>query len=84
MLLRARPFLLVAPLALVTPVLTAGCNNEGPKTALNYTADAKRAYEAAMEEFEATLAKEGVKSRMNPEFYERPPAEGEMVMGDVM
>jgi quercetin dioxygenase-like cupin family protein len=39
---------------------------------------------AIRKEFEATLAKEGVKSRMNPEFYERPPAEGEMVMGDVM
>ena len=28
--------------------------------------------------------REGVASRMNPEFYERPPAEGEVVMGDVM
>ena len=32
----------------------------------------------------STLAREGVKSRMNPEFYERPPGEGEEVMGDVM
>jgi hypothetical protein len=39
---------------------------------------------AIRKEFEATLAREGVKSRMNPEFYERPPAEGEAVMGDVM
>ena len=31
-----------------------------------------------------TLAREGVASRMNPEFYERPPGEGEEVMGDVM
>lgn len=30
-----------------------GCENEQPKTALGYTADAKRAYEAAMEEFDA-------------------------------
>src|SRR5262249_21657826 len=29
-----------------------GCENEEPKTALNYTADAKRAYEAAMVEFD--------------------------------
>jgi quercetin dioxygenase-like cupin family protein len=39
---------------------------------------------AIRKEFEETLAREGVKSRMNPEFYERPPAEGEAVMGDVM
>ena len=31
-----------------------------------------------------TLEREGVASRMNPEFYERPPGEGEEVMGDVM
>jgi len=35
-------------------------------------------------EFEAALAREGVAGRMNPEFYQRPPAEGEVVMGDVM
>ena len=35
-------------------------------------------------EFEQKLAREGVASRMNPEFYARPPAEGEEVMGDVM
>ena len=31
-----------------------------------------------------TLKKEGLQNRMNPEFYERPPAEGEVVLGDVM
>ena len=35
-------------------------------------------------EFEAALAREGVASRMNAEFYQRPPAAGEVVMGDVM
>jgi hypothetical protein len=35
-------------------------------------------------EFEQELAREGVASRMNPEFYRRPPADGEEVMGDVM
>jgi hypothetical protein len=30
------------------------------------------------------LAREGVVSRMNPEFYVRPPNEGEEVMGDAM
>ena len=35
-------------------------------------------------QFEAALAREGVAGRMNPEFYQRPPAEGEVVMGDVM
>ena len=39
---------------------------------------------AIRKQFEERLAREGVKSRMNPEFYERPPAEGEAVMGDVM
>ena len=39
---------------------------------------------ALRKEYEATLAKEGVASRMNPEFYQRPPNEGEEVMGDVM
>ena len=39
---------------------------------------------AIRQEFEATLKREGVASRMNPEFYERPPSEGEVVMGDVM
>ena len=39
---------------------------------------------AIREEFEATLRREGLASRMKPEFYERPPNEGEVVMGDVM
>jgi quercetin dioxygenase-like cupin family protein len=39
---------------------------------------------AIRQEFGETLAREGVASRMNPEFYERPPGEGEEVMGDVM
>ena len=39
---------------------------------------------AIREEFEDTLKREGLQSRMNAEFYERPPAEGEVVMGDVM
>jgi hypothetical protein len=28
--------------------------------------------------------REGLASRMNAEFYQRPPATGEVVMGDVM
>jgi hypothetical protein len=39
---------------------------------------------AIRKEFETTLEREGLPSRMNPEFYERPPSEGEVVMGDVM
>ena len=35
-------------------------------------------------EYEATLNREGLAGRMNPEFYQRPPNEGEVVMGDVM
>jgi quercetin dioxygenase-like cupin family protein len=35
-------------------------------------------------EFSETLKNEGLQNRMNPEFYERPPAEGEVVLGDVM
>jgi hypothetical protein len=35
-------------------------------------------------EFTEALKREGIDCRMNPEFYERPPAEGEEVMGDVM
>src|SRR5262249_37495173 len=42
-------FLLLVPL--VTMAATTGCENEQPRTALNYTADAKRAYDAAMAEF---------------------------------
>jgi hypothetical protein len=39
---------------------------------------------AIRKEFEATLQREGLPSRMNAEFYARPPSEGEVVMGDVM
>jgi hypothetical protein len=39
---------------------------------------------AIREEFAQALAREGVASRMNKEFYERPPGEGEEVLGDVM
>ena len=39
---------------------------------------------AIRKEFGQALAREGVASRMNLEFYERPPAEGEVVLGDVM
>src|SRR5262249_55834540 len=39
---------------------------------------------AIRKEFEAALAREGVASRMNAEFYQRPPAAGEVVMGDAM
>jgi mannose-6-phosphate isomerase-like protein (cupin superfamily) len=39
---------------------------------------------AIRKEFQETLGREGIPSRMNPEFYERPPGEGEIVMGDVM
>ena len=35
-------------------------------------------------EFTEALKREGIECRMNPEFYERPPTEGEVVMGDVM
>jgi len=35
-------------------------------------------------EYEERLEREGVTSRMNPEFYTRPPGDGEEVMGDVM
>jgi len=34
-------------------------------------------------EFEQTVAREGAKSRMNPVFYERPPAAGEEVPADM-
>jgi outer membrane protein assembly factor BamD len=47
---RLRAIVLVAPLATLGAGLAA-CENEQPKTALSYTADAKRAYENAMIEF---------------------------------
>jgi outer membrane protein assembly factor BamD len=40
-------------LALALAMGTAACEGEGPKTALGYTEDAKRAYETAMKEFDA-------------------------------
>jgi len=42
----------VVAVALLAPVV-AGCGGEGAKSALGYTEDAKRAYDAAMEEFNA-------------------------------
>src|SRR5262249_38081387 len=39
---------------------------------------------AIRKEFQEALSRAGVASRMNPEFYERPPADGEGGMGDVM
>jgi hypothetical protein len=39
---------------------------------------------AIRQEFEAILKREGLPSRMNAEFYERPPNADEVVMGDVM
>jgi outer membrane protein assembly factor BamD len=47
---RTRLLLLLACLASTAPL---GCEGPASKTALGYTADAKRAYEAAMEEFTA-------------------------------
>jgi outer membrane protein assembly factor BamD len=38
---------------LALPMAVGACNNEQPKTALGYTEDAKRAYEAAMDQFNA-------------------------------
>jgi outer membrane protein assembly factor BamD len=54
-----------------------GCENTAPKTALGYTADAKRAYEAAMEEFtahdwiEATALMREVKRKYSYSKYAR-------------
>ena len=47
---RTRLLVLLACLAWTAPL---GCEGPASKTALGYTADAKRAYEAAMEEFTA-------------------------------
>jgi outer membrane protein assembly factor BamD len=52
MLRRAPALLPLAALALLS-VGTAGCEQQEPKTVLSYTADAKHAYEAALEEFDA-------------------------------
>jgi outer membrane protein assembly factor BamD len=48
-----RRMLLALLLAVAAPVVLAACENQEPKTALGYTADAKRAYEAALEEYNA-------------------------------
>src|SRR5450432_3463719 len=56
MQLRLPSFVLLRALLLgaALPVASlAGCENEQPKSALGYTADAKRAYDGAMEEFKA-------------------------------
>lgn len=51
-MLRLRP-LVVVVLAAALAAGTVGCGNEEPRTALSYTADAKRAYDEAMKEFES-------------------------------
>jgi outer membrane protein assembly factor BamD len=48
-----RRTLLAILLAVAAPAALAACEGQEPKTALGYTADAKRSYEAAMEEFNA-------------------------------
>jgi outer membrane protein assembly factor BamD len=50
-MLRARLFAVVVAATAVSAL--AGCPNQESKTALGYTADAKRAYEAALAEFNA-------------------------------
>jgi outer membrane protein assembly factor BamD len=45
--------LVAAVLAGAGGALLCGCEGEGPKTALGYTEDAKRAYDAAMESYNA-------------------------------
>ncbi len=44
---------LILGAALATGTSTAGCENQEAKSALSYTADAKRAYEEAMQEFQS-------------------------------
>lgn len=46
-------FAATAVVALALALCETGCENAEPKTALGYTEDAKRAYDAAMEEFNA-------------------------------
>jgi outer membrane protein assembly factor BamD len=46
-------FSLVSALALTLPFASLACGGEEPKTGLSYTQNAKKAYEAAMEEFRA-------------------------------
>jgi outer membrane protein assembly factor BamD len=45
--------LALAALLAAAPVALAACENEPPKTALSYTEDSRRAYEAALAEFKA-------------------------------
>jgi outer membrane protein assembly factor BamD len=53
-MLRSRlPLLLLALGTLVTAPTLAGCEKNEPKTALSYTADAKKAYDEAMSEFDS-------------------------------
>jgi outer membrane protein assembly factor BamD len=47
------PAFAVAMILGSTAALICGCEGEGAKTALGYTEDAKRAYDAAMEEYKA-------------------------------
>ena len=48
------PFLLLTLLTVAcAPAFAAGCDQREPRTALSYTADAKRAYDEAMLEFTA-------------------------------
>ena len=49
----ALPVLSRVLLGLALALGTAACEGQGPKTALGYTEDAKRAYDAAMNEFNA-------------------------------
>lgn len=52
----ARPRILLAVLSLaggLSLAATPGCDKPEPRTALSYTADAKRAYDEAMKEFES-------------------------------
>src|ERR1017187_5015273 len=69
-----------APLAGVSLAGAAldGCEGEGPKTALSYTEDAKRAYDAAMEEYNAhnwieaqALLREVTRNDSYPKFARR-------------
>jgi outer membrane protein assembly factor BamD len=46
-----RPSLLIPAFAVLLLAGLPACGGEGPKTALGYTEDARRAYEAAMQEF---------------------------------
>jgi outer membrane protein assembly factor BamD len=52
-MLRVGGWLAALTLALSFGPVLGACQKEEPKTALGYTADAKRAYEAALEEFNA-------------------------------